>query len=169
MSKSAPPPVKDEIARQPRKNFKGGSDPQAGLIADAWIEYFDQLAQTVDTAPTTANTVRLTTQGAAIAATDISDGTLTAGLYRFSYYARITRAASTSSSLTVTLSWTEGAVSPSFSGAAITGNTTTTVQSGSIMIRIDKNSPMTYATAYASVGATSMQYSLELTLETIPT
>lgn len=166
---SAPPPIQDAIARVKRDRFGDRSDPQAGMVTDPWIEFFNQLSSVVDDAPATINSVSLTAQAASIGATDMTDGTINGGLYRVSYYARITRAATTSSSLTVTLGWTEGSVSPTFVGAAITGNTTTTVQSGTIMIRVDANAPITYSTTYASVGATTMQYSLTLTLERLPT
>ena len=39
--------------------------------------------------------------------------------------------------LIVTIGFTDGGVAQSFSGAAIVGNTTTTFQSGTLVIRID--------------------------------
>ncbi len=163
-----PPPVRDPIARQARSEFKGRADPLAGLVGDVWVEWFTQLTDDVDETTLRLNSVHLTSQAASIGATDLSGGTISGGLYKLTYYARITRAASTSSSLTVTFSFTDGSVSPTYSGAAITGNTTTTFQSGTIMIRSDANSPITYSTTYASVGATSMQYRLDVTLEVVP-
>jgi hypothetical protein len=50
----------------------------------------------------------------------------------------------------------------------MTGNTTATVQNGSILIHADQSSTVTYATAYASVGATTMTYSLSVRLEQVP-
>jgi hypothetical protein len=122
---------------------------------------------TLNKTPRRTNNVDLTDQAAAIAATDMGS-TPRAGLYRLTYYARITQAATTSSSLTVTLDWTDGVVNPSYSGAAITGNTTTTTQSGSQTFLVDARSAINYSTAYASVGATPMQYALSLYLEELP-
>jgi hypothetical protein len=151
---SAPFPAKDPIAQ-----------PRTGLVTDPWIEWLTALIGDVDASPARLQTVTLTLQGASIGTTSIPFGALDTGLYRVSYYARITRAATTSSSLTVTLGWTEGGISLTSAGAAMTGNTTGTVQSGTLLIRIDAASPVSYATTYASVGATSMQYRLDVLLE----
>jgi hypothetical protein len=157
----APIPLQDPIARPGPGRF-------AGLLPDVWIDWFTVLTSTVNQAPNRLSAVELTSQGASIGATDFSGGgVLNAGLYRVTYYARITRAAGTSSSLTVTLSWTDGGASCSFAGAAITGNTTTTIQSETKMIRIDSASPVRYATTYASVGMPTMLYSLDVTLEQV--
>lgn len=170
MANTAPLPVQDPIAAPRRPEFKQGQkDPLEGLVTQSWIEALTNLSANVDDAPVRQSSVTLTTQGGSIGATDLTAGGLAGGLFRITYYARITRAATTSSSLTITFSWTETSVSPSYSGAAITGNTTTTIQSGSIMIRSDANSPITYATTYASVGATTMQYRLDIVLESVPT
>ncbi len=165
----APPPVSDQIAKPARPEFRGGGDPLAGRVGDVWLEWFTRLVDDVDEATTRVNSVHKTVQGAAIGATDLTDGTATGGYYKITYYTRITRAATTSSSLTVTFSWTDLSNSPSQSGAAITGNTATTIQSGTLTIYSDVNSPITYATAYTSVGATSMQYRLDVFLEKVPT
>ena len=77
----------------------------------------------------------------------------------------ITTAATTSSSLTVTVGWTEGAVPLTVSGAAMTGNTTTTVQNATQVLQVDGSTPVTYATTHASSGATAMVYELTVLLE----
>jgi hypothetical protein len=51
------------------------------------------------------------------------------------------------------------------SGAAMTGNTTTTVQNATQVLQIDGSTPVTYATTYASSGATAMVYELTVLLE----
>jgi hypothetical protein len=43
-------------------------------------------------------------------------------------------------------------------GAALTGNTTATHESGTLMVRLDANTTIRYAVTYASVGATTAQY-----------
>ena len=138
-----------------------------GMMTPAWSRWFSLMPATLEAIPSVINTVVLGTQAASISATDFSGGSLRAGLYRASYHARITRAATTSSSLIVTLSWTDSGVAKNSAGAAITGNTTATTQSGSILIRIDKAAAVRYATTYVSVGATAMQYGLDLVLERI--
>ena len=137
------------------------------FLTEAWERWFDQLQIIMEAAAARVGSVGLAAQSATIAATDLSDGTLDAGLYRVSYYARITQAATVSSSLTVAFDWTDGGASLSFTGAAITGNTTTTYQSESQLIHVDALSPVRYSTTYATVGATAMQYALYFTLEEV--
>ena len=80
-----------------------------------------------------------------------------------------TRAATASSSLTITLSWTDTGVVMSQSGAAITGNLTTSGQTGSTLVYSSGASPITYATTYSSTGATTMVYKIGLVLEQVYT
>ena len=155
MSVAAPFPARDRMTTQ------------AGLVALSWLNWFTSLQTDVGNAPARLKSVTLTAQGASIGATAIPVGSLASGLYRVSYLARITTPATTSSSLTVTLGFTNGGVACSLSGAAMTGNTTSTVQTGSHMVAIDRASPVTYATTYASVGATPMAYSLWVVLEEV--
>lgn len=136
-------------------------------LSVAWQKWFQLFPATFASIVNKLNTVTLSTQSAAITATAFEGGTLVAGNYRFSYCARITQAATTSSSLTVTFAWTEGGVAQSYSGSAITGNTTATRQSNTQMIRVDADTSVTYSTAYASVGATAMNYSLDILFERI--
>lgn len=92
-------------------------------------------------------------------------GTLQAGVYRLSYYTRITQAAGTSSALTIQFRWTDGGVAQTVTGAVINGNTTTTVQQDRLMLRVDRDTSIVYDTTYASVGSPSMQYRFNVALE----
>ena len=160
--------MQDRVAAASTPGLRAELDTQSGAITPPWLEWLAHLAATLDKAPQRLSSVSLTAQAASIASTALKTG-LTAGLYRVSYYARITTAAGTSSSLTVTFGWTDGAVTPSQSGAAITGNTTTTIQSGTLLIRVDANTAVNYSTTYASTPASAMQHSLDLFLEEMPT
>ena len=153
----APPPIHDKVI---------GSD---GLLSPTWRDWFERLPATLDAIPSRLNEVSLTGQAASITTTNYANAVLLAGLYRATYYARITQAATTSSSLTVSFSWTEGGVTQTATGAAIVGNTTATGQSDSIIIQVDKGTAVNYSTAYASVGATPMQYAIRFVLEKIKT
>lgn len=104
-------------------------------------------------------------QSASIATTAIYSSAIPAGLYRVSYYIQVTRAATTSSDFTFSLTWTNFAVAQSFTGTTRNGNTTTTYEQGTITFRADENTPISYAVTYNSVGATSMQFYLGATLE----
>ena len=89
-----------------------------------------------------------------------------AGVFRVSWFLRITQAATTSSSVAVTVAFTDG-VSLTVSGAAVTGNTTSTFQQQSVVVRCDANSSLSYSTTYSSVGATPMQYALSVVVERV--
>ena len=137
----------------------------SGLIASAWDNWFSALMERLNDAGEVLVFKTLTTQAASIATTPFAMPSLAPGLYRVTLYARITQAATTSSSLTVTIGHTDGGVSCTQSGAAITGNTTATVGSGSVIVRIDQATAITFATTYASVGGTPMQYRLDMAVE----
>lgn len=139
-----------------------------GLGTYNFRERWNDLTQRLQNAPYLAGApVSLAAQNASISATPLVSAVLPAGLYRVSWYARITTVAGVSSSLAVTIGWTEGAVSLALSGAALTGNTTTTVQSGMVLLNIDNNTPITYATTYASNAAGVMKYELVMTVERV--
>ncbi len=137
-------------------------------MAKSWLLWLlDSLLKAVQAAPQILTTVPLQAQHATIGATAIPLGSVTAGLFRVSYYARITSPDGVGSSLTVTLSWTESAVALSLSGAAMTGDTTTTVQSGTVLIQGDAAAAISYATTYASTTPAKMQYRLTVVVERV--
>ena len=89
-------------------------------------------------------------------------------LYQVSIYARITQAASVSSSLTVTVDWLDSGVACAFSWPAVTGNTVSTVLvQPQIIVDVDGSSPVRYSTVYASAGGTVMQYKLAVVLSRV--
>lgn len=131
-----------------------------------WLQLFFSVVQRINlSSQVVTNPIpSLTSQGASIAPTQFPIGGTLAGVYRLSWYARITRAASSSSSLTINFAWNDGAAQ-SGGGAAITGNTTTTLQAESVIVRTTASSALTYGTTYASVGGTSMLYALTVSAE----
>jgi len=156
LDKSSPPPMHDAVVNR-----------VTGLLADAWLNWFGRVPATFGAIPSVLNTVSLTGQGASISATAFENAIIPAGIYKASYYARITTAAGVSSSLTLALGWTDGGVAITYTGAAITGNTTATYQQGSVILRSDAGSHVTYTTTYASNAAGVMKYSLDLYLQWI--
>ena len=166
---TVPMPLSDPISTpRSRKVKPGQKDPNEGMLSDPWIPFFtnqNQVIQSVSQVLTP--TVELTDQSASIGLTAIPTNTLSAGVYRVSYYVRVTQAAGTSSSIIVTLSWTDGGVSCGMSSAALTGNLTSTVGTGTAVTEIDASSPISYSTTYASVGAPVMKYKLTVILETL--
>lgn len=165
----APFPISDPIARPPRERYRKlkEQDPLEGRLTESWELAFTQLTNQVSQTPSRISAIVLLDQSAALLPTDISNGTLTSGLYRVSWYTRVTLPASTSSSLTISLGWTEDGVSLTFSGAALVGNLNTTMESQTQLIQVDQVTPVTIATAYASVGGVAMKYELRITLEKV--
>ena len=149
--------------------FPRGTVVDAGrrLAAD-WTLWLSSLLDRVNLAPYQQQRVELSAQGAAITTTAIPTPVLSGGLYRVTYFLRITRAGTVSSSATVTIGATDNSVAYTFAFAALTGNTTATVQTGTMLLRVDAATSVSYAIAYASAGATSMQFSLDVELEAIP-
>ena len=155
------------MANPPMPARDAMTDPQTGLIRRTWQVWLRNLTTTVNDAPVRIQTVSVSGQAASISTTSIPASSLSAGLYRVTWYLRITTAAATSSSVTVSLGWTDDTVTMSLSGAAVTGNTTTTSQTGTALLSVDNASPVTYTTSYTSVGTPAMQYALDLTLEAV--
>jgi hypothetical protein len=91
-----------------------------------------------------------------------------AGLVRVSWSVQVTAPATTSSAVTVTLKWTANSVAQTEAFPAITGNTTATHASGQVLIYPTSAQPITIETAYTSVGAAALGYSLDALVETAP-
>lgn len=142
-------------------------DPLSGLFLRSWILWFEAIRTAIGNACRKVAGVSLQTQAASISATDLASG-MAAGYIRVSYYMRVTRAATTSSSIQVSIKWTDGAVVQTYTGTAKTGNTTTTCETATVFVRADANTAIQYVTSYASVGATAMQYRLDVQAEEVP-
>jgi hypothetical protein len=154
----APFPLRTSVTRQ---------DVQNNLLTRPWIAWLTELVQKVDKDAPLVSEVSLTGKSASISATTFTRAIDASGVYRIGYFARITTAATTSSSLTVTMGGTNGGVVCAVAGAALTGNTTSTVQSGTIYLQVDASTNITYTTTYASSGGTAMVYSLWMTVERV--
>ena len=130
-----------------------------------WLQ--TSLVAGVATAPTVYAPVILANQSASIGSTPMPLPTLGTGFYRLSYYAEITTADAVSSSLQITVAFTHNTKALQLQGLAITGNTTTSIQTNVWTFQIDGASPVSYSTVYASNTAGQMKYSLALVLEAV--
>ena len=174
MANQPPIPLQDEIAI-PSVDRSGLDKDQQKLlrffnlikwtISDPWVKWFQDQTNTIQTTAQRVGSASLTAQSASITTTAVPSGTLNTGVYRLSYYFRIT-SVGTTSTLLVTFGWTDAGVTCTKSFAANTGNTTGTTSSDSYLISADQASPITYATTYGSTG-TPMVYKLVVTLESI--
>lgn len=136
------------------------------LSSDYYQTFFAMIEKLTLSVQQAADSIpSLVGQLASIGATQFPVGDVVAGVYRLSWYLRITQAATTSSSILVTFAWTDSGNGIASSGAALTTNTLNSTQSGSAVVRVDASTPLTYATTYASVGAAVMQYALTVSAE----
>lgn len=138
-----------------------------GTIGEIWARWLTNLRNAVNSTAQKVGGSTLTASTASVGPTTIATPAKD-GLYRLSYSLRVTRPATISSSATATFTWVDGGVTQSQSGSAVTGNTTTSQQGGQLMIGADAGTAITYAIAYASSGATPMQYGFRLAVEQLP-
>ena len=131
------------------------------------------------TRPAQIPAVDLTAQGAAIGTTTLYAVPASwGGLYRVNWYAKVTQSATVSSTLGgLTIAFTDKTDSVAQSilcggfrtdGAyanSSAGNVTTTTLNGTAVIWAKASTNITYAFAYASSGATPMQYELHIKLQ----
>jgi hypothetical protein len=143
------------------------TDGIGNFLTRPWVAWLTDLVAQVDTNPTLVSDVALASKSASVSVTTFPRAVSPLGLYRVGYFARIVRAATTSSSLTLAIGGVNGGVTCAFTEAAMTGNTTTTAQSGFIYIQSDASKPITYTLTYASSGGTTMQYSVWMTIERV--
>lgn len=141
---------------------------RVGILSRIWAVWFRGLTDRLNSfARRAALPVALTAQAGSVGPTAATVA-LAAGLYRVSVHARITQAATTSSSLTVAIGYTDGGVACSQAGPALTGNTVATVQSLTFVVKVDAGTTITYTATRASVGATPMLYALNVGIELLP-
>lgn len=146
-----------------------GNKGRSPYFSPEHVDWFLEQQSRTESGAVKLGSVSLTAQGASISATPVPMPALTAGLYRVSYAARISRAGSVSSSLTITMGWTRVTVPLTQAGAAMTGNTTATQQNATLFVNSDANASITYATTYVDGGgALSMQYELSVVCEKLP-
>ena len=155
MSASAPFPLRDAIARKD------------GAVTLPWVNWFSALQQDVSEAPFRLTTVSVEGQVASVGVTAFPLGALASGLYRISLLARVTTPATTSSSVSVGIGFTLGGVASLLTTAALVANTAGAVLSDTVLVRVDRATPVTYRTTYASVGATGLVYAVYLTIEQV--
>lgn len=162
-----PPPLGDKIAT-PRQDglAPGRKDPNEGLVSDTWGRWFADIVKVSSQSPNRiVDPIEAETQGASIATSTLAPGQTAAGLYRVTWYFRITTPAGVSSSLQVTIGFTDHGQAMSLSGNVVATNTVTSAQTATVMFYSDELTPITYSTTYASNPAGAMQYQLYITLE----
>lgn len=141
---------------------------KVGRISKLWTRWFSDLSNRLELSASRQASVRLPVgSSGTVEVTPFALGIVQAGVYRISGYMRVTQPATTSSSFTLSLHWTDGGVPCSVTFAAVTGNTTSTTQSFTYNVRVDTATAIGYAVAYVSVGAVAMEYRLDVNVEAL--
>ena len=125
-----------------------------------WQELIDSFTQV----PTKTDTGTVSGLTAALATTTLLT-TTQGGVYEVGYYIRKTVAGGVSSSLTVTIGWTENAIALTRVFTALTLDSTVANQSDTIPILVDANADITLAVAYASDVADTMTWRYRATVK----
>lgn len=170
----APLPIETPLVRGPDprllrellKNPNAPKDFQAYLITGPWADALSQFTTAFGAIPQRVSSAVRSAQSASVALTSLPTAG-NSGVFRFNYHADITVPAGVSSSLIVTVTYTQNTVAKSRSCTAITGNTNNTVFSETWPIAVDANTPVQYSTTYASNPAGIMQYGLVVWLEQV--
>lgn len=137
-----------------------------GTISRAFNNWLLSVITRVAGSASVSGTVSLPPASGALAPTSVLTAPTT-GLYRINYYGHITQAATSSSSLAVSVTATDGGLNVIQTTAPVTGNNTTVALSGVLLVRADGATPITVSTVYASSGATPMAYALSITVEAL--
>jgi len=87
------------------------------------------------------------------------------GIFKITYYAVVTRAATTSSSVTAAFGFTDDSGAQTTAATASPTNTLGNFVQGDITVELAAGADLTFATTYASSGATSMQHSLYIAVQ----
>lgn len=136
-------------------------------FAREWRNYLLSLQNVGQASPQILQETSVEAQTAAITTTPLALPAISAGFYRVSVYYVTTTAAGVSSSLTVTIGWTDNAQPTSRAFPALVNGALASNGGGDFLIHTDDNSPITYAVAYASNAANQMAYNLGVIVEAL--
>ena len=167
MSTIASPPAQDSLIELDER-LPWLKNPL--IMAKGWLQWLqDAVLKRVQASPEILlGDYQLLGQGASIVAAGLPLPALGAGTYEVTSYMRVTTADGVSSSVALAIGWTENGLALS----AVLG----TIASDSVIdprpnmlarITIDANSPIIYATAYASNTPGKMKYRLGFTVKAI--
>lgn len=142
-----------------------GQERDTHILASAWVQWFlEQQQELAKSGTRVGNPLAIPATTGALGSTPIPLPGLSAGLYLVAVFTRVTTAAGTSSSVAPVVTFTDGGISASLVGQALTSNTVATVGSEVWLIRVDAGSPISISTAYASSGSPAMAYSMAVTV-----
>jgi hypothetical protein len=156
-----------QLDPQPSLAPISSSDPNSQVTPDWFRWFYEIFALQIGSVQKVGTPLNLLGKSAAIGSTTLTLPSLQNGLYRIDWYIRITSPDGAGSSVQLSLGWTETAQPLSTTFPAVTGDTLTTVASGSWFAQVDQNTALTYSTAYSSTTPNKMKYRLSIAVESI--
>lgn len=139
-----------------------------GFIPLMWSDYFNSIDMQLQGSYLVLSAQRIPVGSTAVGTTPLTESTLPAGLYRVAYYLVELQADNTASSVQITIGWTDRGAVRFLTSPALTTNNVSAAASGTLMLRCDRATAITYAVAYSSTGgAPKMIYSLDIVVEQV--
>lgn len=138
-----------------------------GYVPTPWSDYFNSVDAQLASSYLVLEHQQINSGSGPIAVTPITGQILPGGLYRVSYYVVILQPATTSSSIAISIYWTDRTVTRVQTTPSLTGNAVGVALSNILLLRVDRATPVSYSVAYTSVGAAPMLYGLDLLLEQV--
>jgi hypothetical protein len=144
------------------------TNPKTGAATADWTRWLLALFGVVSSQPTVLGTrVNKTAQNASIGLTAFPTPALTGGLVRVSWYLRITTVDPVSSSVSVTIGYTESGLALSVTTTPLTSNTLASVLTGTALLMTDQASSVTYRTTSVSNTPGTMKYRFAAVVEQV--
>lgn len=153
------PPLQSPLTEPPSM----GKQPTY-LITRVWSDWFNGIVQRAQTASYAVASTTLTVQNASIGVTALVPSAAQ-GRYRVTVHARVTTVDGVASSLIPVISYTNGGVACTQSGAALTSNNTGLPASWTFAVIADASTPISFATTYASTTPGQMKYTIDFLTE----
>lgn len=165
--RNVPPPFSDPIARPKRKEFGDRPDPKEGLMTDTWQQYESGQNEVIDKTAVQIAKVFLDDQQVGVALGTTLKEVLSAGLYRVSYYLRLSVVDTVGSTVDIAFNWTWDGVARSKSYTGVAANTLTETASEHLLLKADANTDVQYSTTAAFFTGDG-RYALDVVLEQMP-
>lgn len=134
-------------------------------FAREWRDYLQTLQNVGQASPQILQEASIAGNTAAIPTTLLALPSVSAGFYRVSVYFLVTIPAGVTSSLQVTIGWTDHGLAASRVIPALVNGALAANGGDCIPLHVDDNSPITYTVAYASNPANQMTYDLGVIAE----
>lgn len=141
-------------------------------VTEVWRTWFRSIRDSVNRSPQVVGSAHFSARAVALGPI-LKIGvapTLVAGVYRVTVQIRVTKADAVSSAVRHGTTWTDGGVVQARLGTNVTGNTTTSYDSDTFLVRIDDGTAIDIETIYSSFSAppNEMQYEIDAYVESLP-